>query len=239
MPQMKPPGPGGQMVSAPAMPQMKPSMSVAAPAMPQMRPPGLGPQGPGPVPGQDLPPEVQALANLSPEAQDELGSLLAGQSQQAPIGPGYGASPVNPSQAMTEGMPSSSLMDRLRMIESGGKDTAVSSAGASGPYQIMRPTAGDPGFGVNPIAWSDVNDPVKSRQFATDYLGAMMRRYKGNPALALAAYNAGAGTVDRMLQSGQGFSSLPRETQQYVMKILGPAGVQMAEGAVSSRRGAV
>jgi hypothetical protein len=57
------------------------------------------------------------------------------------------------------------------------------------------------------------------------YLKKMYDKYQ-DPTLALAAYNAGPGRVDRALRSGQGISSLPRETQNYVI------GRNMAEGGI-------
>jgi hypothetical protein len=57
------------------------------------------------------------------------------------------------------------------------------------------------------------------------YLKKMYDKYQ-DPTLALAAYNAGPGRVDRALKSGQGIASLPRETQNYIMA------TRMAEGGI-------
>jgi hypothetical protein len=48
------------------------------------------------------------------------------------------------------------------------------------------------------------------------YLKKMYDKYQ-DPTLALAAYNAGPGRVDKALKSGRGIEGLPRETQNYVM----------------------
>lgn len=126
--------------------------------------------------------------------------------------------PLNPGvPAFFEGSPTEDLLARVRHVESGGNDRAVSPVGAQGPFQIMPHTARDPGYGVPPIAPEDVWDPNKSRQWANAYLAAMYRKYN-NPVWAVAAYNAGPGTVDRAIASG-GFRSLPAETQDYVRKV--------------------
>jgi hypothetical protein len=84
----------------------------------------------------------------------------------------------------------------------------------------MPGTEGDPGFGVKPL---DPNlDPTQERyRLGRDYIGAMLKRYKGNQEHALAAYNWGPGNVDKWLKRGANPSELPRETQGYLRNILG------------------
>tara|TARA_R110002020_G_scaffold73888_3_gene189489 strand:+ start:6224 stop:6799 length:576 start_codon:yes stop_codon:yes gene_type:complete len=115
------------------------------------------------------------------------------------------------------GVPTEELMSRIRFVESGGNDRAVSPVGAEGPYQIMPLTGGQPGYGVPPISRDDVWDPTKSRAWASQYLAAMHRKYE-NPMLAIAAYNAGPGTIDKAVRNG-GFSAFPAETRGYVQKV--------------------
>ncbi|NVZ08032.1 transglycosylase SLT domain-containing protein [Allochromatium humboldtianum] len=100
--------------------------------------------------------------------------------------------------------------------ESGWNPTARSNKGAWGLGQIMPETARQPGFGVTPVR---NNTPEENLRFSADYLKAMLARYDGNVPLALAAYNAGAGAVDKA-------GGIPnfRETQNYVRTILGQAG---------------
>lgn len=112
-----------------------------------------------------------------------------------------------------DGTPTDALLDRLRYVESGGNDSAVSPVGAQGPYQIMPDAAVQPGFGVRPMLDPlEAFDPTRSRQWAAEYLTAMYRRYR-DPRLALAAYNAGPGAVDK-------HGGVPpfQETQNYVGK---------------------
>jgi hypothetical protein len=78
----------------------------------------------------------------------------------------------------------------------------------------MAATAQDPGFGVTPLR--DRLDPVENLRFSAEYMAAMLRKYDGDYRLALAAYNAGPGRVDR----AGGIPGI-EETQSYVAQILG------------------
>ena len=114
------------------------------------------------------------------------------------------------------------LLDALMMAESGGDPRAVSDVGAEGAYQIMPATAADPGFGVSPMEGSRF-DPEASREFAGDYLQAMLDRYGGDREAALVAYNAGPANADKFVAAGKDYDVLPQamQTQPYVSRVLG------------------
>ncbi len=129
--------------------------------------------------------------------------------------------------------PANNIMSSLMNVESGGNPNALSPKGAAGLYQIMPDTARDPGFGVKPLQGWDGQDPrtapqVEQQRFANDYLNSQIKRY-GDTRLGLAAYNAGAGNVDKAKMAGNGdygatMAALPQETQNYVPKVLAGAG---------------
>ena len=96
-------------------------------------------------------------------------------------------------------------------------ESARSRAGAIGVMQLMPRTAKE--LGVDPLI------PEENIRGGVMYLKQMYDKYQ-DPTLALAAYNAGPGRVDRALKSGQGIASLPRETQNYVIAR------NMAEGGI-------
>jgi hypothetical protein len=96
-------------------------------------------------------------------------------------------------------------------------ESARSRAGAIGVMQLMPKTAKE--LGVDPF------NPEENVRGGVMYLKRMMDKYQ-DPTLALAAYNAGPGRVDRALKSGQGITALPRETQNYVV------GNRMASGGI-------
>lgn len=116
----------------------------------------------------------------------------------------------------------------IPMIESNFKTQARSHRGAVGLWQFMPKTGR--AFGLNCSAKNDARKDVKaSTRAALDYLEYLHKRFNKDWMLALAAYNAGEGTVKRAIsrnkRQGKGTSfwslKLPYETTQYVPKILG------------------
>jgi len=100
------------------------------------------------------------------------------------------------------------LLAAVVKAESGGQVRAVSRAGAQGLMQLMPGTAA--GLGVKDAFKADENIAG-----GTEYLDRLLTRYHDDVALALAAYNAGPGAVDR-------WHGVPpyRETRAYVARII-------------------
>jgi peptidoglycan DL-endopeptidase CwlO len=102
-----------------------------------------------------------------------------------------------------------SLLAAVAAQESSFNASAVSSAGAQGLMQFMPATAA--GLGVDPL------DPSSAINGAARYLSSLTRQF-GSTELALAAYNAGPGTVSRY----GGVPPYP-ETQNYVRAVMSKA----------------
>jgi soluble lytic murein transglycosylase-like protein len=110
-------------------------------------------------------------------------------------------------QAASEAGVDAKLLDALVRAESNYDPTARSRAGALGLTQLMPGTASELGVS-NPL------DPAQNLRGGARYLSQMLSRF-GDVRLALAAYNAGPGAVER----AGGIPNYP-ETQAYVRKVM-------------------
>jgi hypothetical protein len=115
------------------------------------------------------------------------------------------------------------IIEKIIMTESSGDPNAVNKkTKAKGLMQIMKSTAEkDAGFGVNyNLTYEELSDPVKNVKYGAKYFKGL-RKYFGNNRDALIAYNWGAGNTKKWLKKGGNFKELPKETRNYVEKILG------------------
>lgn len=113
----------------------------------------------------------------------------------------------------------------LGQVESAWKPKAVSWAAASGLWQFVPSTGRQ--FGLRQTAWIDErNSYEQATRASAKYLKSLAARYNGNWELAMAAYNTGAGNVDRgITRAGTAnfwaiYPYIAQETRNYVPNIL-------------------
>ncbi len=101
------------------------------------------------------------------------------------------------------------LIKSVILAESAGKVDAISSAKAKGLMQLMDGTAKEMGV-------KNVWNPRENIFGGTKYLAQMLRQYNGDVKLALAAYNAGPGNVNK-------HNGIPpfEETKNYINRVIG------------------
>jgi soluble lytic murein transglycosylase-like protein len=100
------------------------------------------------------------------------------------------------------------LIKAIIANESGFNANATSNVGAQGLMQLMPGTAA--GLGV-----TDAYDPSQNVAGGTKYIKGLLQKFNGDVRLAVAAYNAGPGAVEK-------YGGVPpyAETQNYVQNVL-------------------
>jgi membrane-bound lytic murein transglycosylase D len=115
----------------------------------------------------------------------------------------------------------------LPIIESGYRPRALSPSKALGIWQIVPDTGQT--FGLESSKWYDGRrDVIASTIAALNYLGRLNNDFNNDWLLALAAYNAGEGTIQNAIKKNEAKGmptdywslDLPAETKKYVPKVL-------------------
>jgi Transglycosylase SLT domain len=162
--------------------------------------------------------EPAALA-LSASTQSQSSVQAGAADSYVPLPPGANAYWHARAKEVGEKYFLGDLFVRQMMQESGFQDDVifgqrVSWAGAEGIAQIMR----------EHHPWVDPLKPQKALDYAARHMLNLLLRFDGDAVKALAAYNAGAGTVEWAVQFGGNdwFAWVPWETQEYTTAIMFP-----------------
>jgi hypothetical protein len=133
-------------------------------------------------------------------------TVLAAPAATAPVPAGDGLQEAVDRIAASQSV-SPSLVHSVIKVESNYNPLAVSPKGAQGLMQLMPATARR--FGV-----SNSFDPIDNVEGGTRYLKFLLDLYNGDSQLALAAYNAGEGAVEK-------YGSVPpyAETRNYLVQV--------------------
>jgi hypothetical protein len=113
---------------------------------------------------------------------------------------------------------------QVAIQESGLNESAVSSVGAIGIFQLMPATAAQ--LGVDPT------DPTQNIQGGVQYLAQLIQEF-GDTAEALGAYDWGMGNVQNAISAygSNWLSYAPAETQNYVSSIMAAVGSEYSVSA--------
>lgn len=115
--------------------------------------------------------------------------------------------------------------------ESNFNDGSISTKGAEGLMQIMPATAKEVAQNINSVDENDFDlmDKETNINIGVKYLAYLIERYNGNIYIALAAYNAGLGNVDKWFEDDAlNYNNYEKilnnikftETQKYVSNII-------------------
>lgn len=178
---------------------------------------------------EELPPEAKKILTMRLKQMREL--------EEPDYNPQYAAEGGKleasiPPADETGGKPNSReiadmLLHPVKMVESGGRQSAVSPKGATGVMQIM-PNTGPEAARLAGLKWDPKKfkmDEEYNTKLGHAYLASMLDRF-GDTEKALAAYNWGptnlSNAIDKANKTGTDWKSyLPTETSNYLGKVLG------------------
>jgi membrane-bound lytic murein transglycosylase D len=129
-------------------------------------------------------------------------------------------------------------MKYLAVIESDLKSTAVSWAGAVGPWQFMPATARLNGLRVDRFV-DERTDYFKSTHAAAHYLTVLYNMYR-DWLLVIAAYNGGAGNVNAAIRKSGSHNFwdlqyyLPAESRDHVKKFIATHYIMEGQGSITT-----
>ena len=105
------------------------------------------------------------------------------------------------------------LLLAIAQTESAFDDRCISHKGATGLLQVMPATARETAAALR-LDTYDLLDPRDNALIGAAYLKSMLRRYRNDLHLALAAYNAGPANVDRWQRQAMGLPG-PETVEQF------------------------
>ena len=115
------------------------------------------------------------------------------------------------------------LVEAVVRVESSGNPRAASHKQAYGLMQLLVPTASE--MAERPVTVDELFVPTFNLELGCRFLRSLLRRYEGDVRLALMAYNAGMGNVDRWRRLEPDPRRILKEhafrqTRAYVAKVL-------------------